>query len=324
MFLATMSGFILKPSTMRQLCFQCIAARHCIGNTRSPAQQNVISHRRLCSSTKSDAENQTKHDTETAESLLFNANAFDIKDPQEFTDSEDSSEEEILYKDHIPTTLFQKSLLAVGSACMSLYDPYRADMIATLGETTGPFALRNIQQKMLADPEGRQILQEQPRINSSTVDMKYLAELPKGTFGREYIDFMTRNNITADSRTNVQFVDDPKLGYVMQRYREVHDLHHTLLGMPTTMLGEIAVKWFEMIQTGLPMCALGAVFGPLRLRSASKYEKLVRMYLPWAIRNATSARFLLNVYYEKRWEQSYEELRQELGLITFDEKKTYI
>ena len=65
----------------------------------------------------------------------------------------------------------------------------------------------------------------------------------------------------------MRFLDDADLAYVMQRYREVHDLHHTLLGMPTTLLGEIVVKWFEMLQTGLPMCALGAVFGPLRLKS---------------------------------------------------------
>lgn len=31
--------------------------------------------------------------------------------------------------------------------------------------------------------------------------------------------------------------------------------------------GEVAVKWFEAAQTGLPMCALGAALGPLRLSS---------------------------------------------------------
>lgn len=35
-----------------------------------------------------------------------------------------------------------------------------------------------------------------------------------------------------------KFVDDEELAYVIQRYREVHDLMHTLLGMPTNMLGE--------------------------------------------------------------------------------------
>jgi len=45
--------------------------------------------------------------------------------------------------------------------------------------------------------------------------------------------------VTPDSRGSVQFVDDVQLAYVMQRYREVHDLFHTVLGMPTNMLGNI-------------------------------------------------------------------------------------
>lgn len=27
------------------------------------------------------------------------------------------------------------------------------------------------------------------------------------------------------------------------------------------------MKWFEAVQTGLPMCILGALFGPIRLRA---------------------------------------------------------
>lgn len=44
--------------------------------------------------------------------------------------------------------------------------------------------------------------------------------------------------MTPDSRAEVKFVDNEELAYVMLRYREVHDLLHTLLGMPTNMLGE--------------------------------------------------------------------------------------
>jgi len=38
-----------------------------------------------------------------------------------------------------------------------------------------------------------------------------------------------------------------------------------LVGMKPNMLGEVAVKWFEAIQTGLPMCIAAAVAGPVRL-----------------------------------------------------------
>jgi len=75
-----------------------------------------------------------------------------------------------LYKDHKPTSTFQKCLLVVGSSLVSLYNPERADMVAVLGETTGSHALKSILEKMESDPVGRTILLEKPRINSTTVD----------------------------------------------------------------------------------------------------------------------------------------------------------
>lgn len=40
-------------------------------------------------------------------------------------------------KNHIQINDFQRGLLTVGSALMSLIDPFRHDMIACLGETAG-------------------------------------------------------------------------------------------------------------------------------------------------------------------------------------------
>lgn len=83
--------------------------------------------------------------------------------------------------------------------------------------------------------------------------------------GREYERFLSNLKTTPDARPPVQFIDDADLVYVMQRYRETHDFSHVVLGMPTTMLGEVTVKWFEGIQFGLPMCVSGGLFGALRL-----------------------------------------------------------
>ncbi|XP_040298312.1 ubiquinone biosynthesis protein COQ4 homolog, mitochondrial isoform X2 [Bufo bufo] len=218
-----------------------------------------------------------------------------------------------LYPHHIPTNTLQKLLLSAGSAFMSLYDPYRHDMIAVLGETTGALALQKLRETMSKDPEGVQILQERPRIRMSNLDIERFRELPDGTFGREYVRFLDVNHVTPDTRMPVKFVDDEELAYVAQRYREVHDLMHTLLGMPTNMLGEVVVKWFEAVQTGLPMCMLGAVFGPLRL-SARRKKKLMEL-VPWAVQTGRNARCVLNFYYEKRWEQTVESLREEIGVL---------
>ncbi|CAI5794437.1 biosynthesis COQ4 homolog, mitochondrial isoform X1 [Podarcis lilfordi] len=219
-----------------------------------------------------------------------------------------------LYPGHIPTSPLQKGLLAAGSAFMALYNPYRHDMVAVLGETTGYLALRNLREKMRNDPEGYRILQERPRIRLSTLDIRGLRGLPDETFGREYVRFLDDNRISPDTRMPPKFVDDEELAYVVQRYREVHDLMHTLLGMPTNMLGEVVVKWFEAVQTGLPMCILGAAFGPLRL-NARKLRVLTTELIPWAVRSGSSVNCILNFYYEERWEQTMDSLRHEIGIL---------
>ena len=43
-----------------------------------------------------------------------------------------------------------------------------------------------------------------------------------------------------------------------------------------SILGEITVKWFEMIQTGLPMCTFGSLLAPLRLER--RYDYIVHKY----------------------------------------------
>ncbi|XP_064379768.1 ubiquinone biosynthesis protein COQ4 homolog, mitochondrial [Dromaius novaehollandiae] len=219
-----------------------------------------------------------------------------------------------LYPGHIPTSLLQKVLLAAGSAAMALYDPYRHDMVAVLGETTGCLVLPNLRDKMKHDPEGYRILRERPRIRLSTLDVNRLRGLPDGTLGREYTRFLEDNKVSPDTRMPAKFVDDEELAYVIQRYREVHDLMHTLLGMPTNMLGEVVVKWFEAIQTGLPMCVLGAAFGPVRL-NARKLRLLTTELIPWAIQSGRNANCILNIYYERRWEQTVESLREEIGIF---------
>lgn len=218
-----------------------------------------------------------------------------------------------LYPDHIPTTSLQKILLAAGSAGMALYNPYRHDMVAVLGETTGCHTLRFLRDQMKKDPEGAQILQERPRISLSTLDLSKLRSLPEGSLGREYLRFLDVNRVSPDTRAPTRFVDDEELAYVIQRYREVHDMLHTLLGMPTNMLGEVVVKWFEAVQTGLPMCILGALFGPIRLR-AQNLQVLFSELIPWAIQNGRQAPCVLNLYYERRWEQPLTALREELRI----------
>ncbi|GFY06727.1 ubiquinone biosynthesis protein COQ4 homolog, mitochondrial [Trichonephila clavipes] len=109
-----------------------------------------------------------------------------------------------LYKDHIPTSFLQKALLTIGSSMLCITDPFRHDMIAVFGETTGYASAKQIREKMLNDPEGSTILNDKPRINSNTLDYKFLAALPHGTLGQAYLAFLKDNNVTPDSRRQVK------------------------------------------------------------------------------------------------------------------------
>lgn len=84
-------------------------------------------------------------------------------------------------------------LLTAGSAVISLANPFRGDMIACLGETTGTNALVHCRQQMESTVEGQRILAEKPRVNTSTVDLSRLKDLPPGTVGKTYRDFLENN-----------------------------------------------------------------------------------------------------------------------------------
>lgn len=69
----------------------------------------------------------------------------------------------------------------------------RHDMIAALGETTGERALQNILLTMKSSEEGQRILLQKPRINTRTVNIERLRQLPENTFGRAYVKFLDDN-----------------------------------------------------------------------------------------------------------------------------------
>jgi ubiquinone biosynthesis protein COQ4 len=221
-----------------------------------------------------------------------------------------SSGEAPLYPRHVPTSGLQRLILAAGSAVAALADPYRADMVAVNGEVTGGAALQRMLATMMGSAEGRAVLAVRPRITSG--QLPALARLPPGSLGHGYQAFLARHNITPDSRAEVQFVDCPDLAYVMTRYRETHDLTHLVLDMPPTMVGEVAVKWVEALQLGLPMAVGGAILGPLRYGARQRRQH--RLLLPWAIATGRSMAPLLPVHWEDRWHQDIGDFRREFGI----------
>ncbi|KAI9253541.1 ubiquinone biosynthesis protein Coq4, partial [Sporodiniella umbellata] len=203
-----------------------------------------------------------------------------------------------LYPTHVPISFAERSILTVGSAFTALYNPLRGDMVATLGETTGHLFLSRMRDTMLLSEEGRQILKERPMISTKTIDFDRLQrECVPGTFGHSYIGWLEAEGVTPDTRADVRFVDCEELAYVMTRYRQIHDFFHTLTGLGVTVEEEIALKWFEWVQTGLPMTMLSSLVGPLRLTWPER-ARLYGQYVPWALQAGASCQPLMNVYFE--------------------------
>jgi len=218
---------------------------------------------------------------------------------------------------HNPNTPLSNLLLTIHSATTAFLNPERADAVATLGEITGKVAVKQMLKQMEQSEIGRIILNERPIVqtNSSTmVNMETLHHFPKKSFGKAYADFMIHHGFNPDERTPIKYIQDPTEAYVMLRYRQCHDFFHVLTGLPPTVLGELALKWVELFQFGLPSAALSSTVGSLRLDEEER-KILMEVYLPWACQVGKEGDFLLNVFYEKEFETDLDELRKRLRIV---------
>jgi len=166
---------------------------------------------------------------------------------------------------------------------------------------------------MLSDKTGRRILRERPILNSTTLNLHKLKTYPASSFGRRFVDFMEANRISIDTREPVRYIRDPEIAYVMTRYRQVHDFWHVLVDLPPSVLGEIALKWFEWKTTGLPVCALSSLVGPLRLSSGDK-KLLISVYIPWTLQSTVDCGELLSFRYEDSMHLPLTDIRQSLRI----------
>lgn len=217
------------------------------------------------------------------------------------------------YPGHVPLTRLERAVLAVGSGVTSLLNPYRADMIAALGEATAtPYFIERLRRAMLSSPTGRRILRERPRITSASLDLPRLRTLPSNTVGGTYVSWLDREGVSPDTRDSVRYIDDEECAYVMQRYRESHDFYHALTGLPIVREGEVALKAFEFANTLLPMTGL-SLLAVATLKPAER-GRFFSIYGPWALRNGLRSDEVINVYWEEEMETDVDALRGRLGI----------
>ena len=176
-------------------------------------------------------------------------------------------------------------------------DTKSIDLVAALGEVTAGPLIRYLRDTMLLNETGRRILRDRPRITSKTMPVEELRRLPPNTVGQTYAKWLEDYRMSPEGRDDVRYIDNEECAYVMQRYRECHDIYHAILAIPAFVEGEIALKAFEFANTRLPMAAL-SMFAVVRLKSEER-NRFFDTYLPWAIRNGLRSEPIINVYWEK-------------------------
>ena len=121
---------------------------------------------------------------------------------------------------------------------------------------------------------GRAVLADKRSLLPILCDRPALASLPPGTLGRDYYEFVTKENISAEglveaSRVQAKFpapTADEQL--FRERIRDMHDLCHVLTGYGRDPLGETCIVAFTFAQTLSPGLAVIALLGMAKIAGA--------------------------------------------------------
>lgn len=215
-----------------------------------------------------------------------------------------------------PLSVIQRATLIPYFGINALRNPERGDLVAALGDITSEVSLRRMKAEMCLHESGRKLFQQKPLVTQATLGVEVLRTLPSGRLGREYMRYMDTHGFSADERSIVRFISDSDLAYTLTRYRQIHDFWHVLSGLPPSVLGEIALKAFEFEVTGLPVCLLSTVLGPVKLSDAQRLL-LQQQLIPWATKAARQLPVgaLMAYPYEDRLHHTVDDVRNELNFL---------
>ncbi|NMO15484.1 hypothetical protein HPC49_19125 [Pyxidicoccus fallax] len=199
-------------------------------------------------------------------------------------------------------------------------DPDDLPQVFTIIESLSLDTMHRIASGLRRSETGRALLAKKPDIVDVLVDRSALARLPEGSLGRAYLDFVERENISAQGirdagakgSTLGKSLPAP-LDWVHARMRDTHDLWHAATGYHGDVLGETALLAFTLAQTKNPAIALIAAIGLFKTLGAPK-AKLSRATILDGFRRGRKAVWLPAVDWESLLALPLEEVRRRLNL----------
>jgi ubiquinone biosynthesis protein COQ4 len=164
-----------------------------------------------------------------------------------------------------------------------------------------------------ASAEGQALLARHPSLLAALSDRASLAQLPQGSLGRTYYDFMTSENLSAEGLVEASKVraappptDD--VTWFRERGREMHDLLHVTAGYGRDPLGEVCVVAFTFAQGRQKGLAVIAAVGALRAARQLRDPRILRA--AWeAYRQGRRASWLFSADWENLLARPLEAVR---------------
>lgn len=170
---------------------------------------------------------------------------------------------------------------------------------------------------------GRRLLEERHDVLVLLADRDALLAMPEDSLGHRYARFAIEHElfpeklaaIVRDARHGSGgFVPGAteEVGYLHDRYRDLHDLWHVLVGYGTDLAGEYALIAFQTRQTGYRSMAIGA-FSSMSMCALRGRPDMFGLWFEGRRRGAR-APFLMSQDWERLLPMPLATVREELGL----------
>jgi ubiquinone biosynthesis protein COQ4 len=160
---------------------------------------------------------------------------------------------------------------------------------------------------------GAAVLKEQRHLLSLLEDHTALRQLPDGSLGRAYLDFMERENLSAETlvAASGNWENDPvppDAALFRTRMREMHDVAHVVTGYGRDQLGELCLLTFMYRQQGnLGMLMVVAM-------AWKRTPKAARKAVREAWRNGRKTRWFAEQDWEGLFARPLEQVRKSLAV----------
>ncbi len=153
-------------------------------------------------------------------------------------------------------------------------DPEDTRQVFVVLESLSGNSLQRSLKKFKRLPIAEKVFNAESTLLERLQDQDWLASLPAGSLGRTYLDWVRREQITADGLVEASREEERwesgELKIFGERMRDMHDLWHVNTQYGRDTLGEVCLLGFTFAQTFNPGIAVIALVGATKITKEGK------------------------------------------------------